>query len=62
VDLPADLTPDERRLAAALDAMEKARVLAVTEGDLIRKAECDSWFQQWAPLIRALREKTEPWS
>jgi hypothetical protein len=53
------LTVEERRLAACLDAMEKARALAVTEDDIIRKAQIDSWFREYAGVIRALRDKTE---
>lgn len=58
---PPELTRDELILARSVEFMERARTLAVTEGDLIRKAEIDNWFRQYAPVIRALREKTEPW-
>lgn len=53
------LTVEERRLAAAIDAMEKVRALAVTDGDLIKQAEIDEWFRVNRPVIRALRDKLE---
>lgn len=52
-----DLTAEERRLEAAIDAMEKARALAVTDGDLVKVAEIDDWFREHAPVIRRLRDK-----
>jgi hypothetical protein len=53
------LTPDERRLAAAIDAMEKVRALAITDGDLVKQAEVDDWFRRNAPVIRPVRDKLE---
>jgi hypothetical protein len=55
----AQLTVEERRLAAAIDAMEKVRALAVTDGDLIKQAEIDEWFRVNRAVIRALRDKLE---
>jgi len=55
----SDLTPDELRLAAALDAMDKRRALAVTEGDILTQAEIDGWFKQFAAVIRPLRDRLE---
>lgn len=54
-----NLTEDERRLASALDAMEKARAYAQGAGNLIKVAEIDDWFREHAPVIRALRDKQE---
>jgi hypothetical protein len=53
------LTQEERQLAAALDAMDKARRVAVADGDLVRQAEIDGWFRQHAAVIRPLRDKLE---
>jgi hypothetical protein len=55
----ADLSREERQLAASIDAMEKTRVYAQTLGDLVKVAEVDDWFRQHAPVIRALRDKLE---
>lgn len=57
--LPKDLTPEEKQLALSIDAMEKRRMLAVTQGDLVKQAEIDSWFKQYARVIRPLRDKIE---
>jgi len=54
-----DLSPEEQQLALALDAMEKSRRLAATEGDMLRLAEIDAWFRQYAHVIRPLRDKLE---
>lgn len=54
-----DLTPEEHRLALALDAMEKARAVAASDCDWVRKAEIDDWFRRHAALIRQLRDKLE---
>ncbi|AFU88095.1 hypothetical protein CcrColossus_gp225 [Caulobacter phage CcrColossus] len=55
----SDLTPEERRLAAAIDAMEKRRALAKTEGDIVTDAEITNWFREHAAVIRPLRDKLE---
>lgn len=39
--------------------MEKRRILAQTEGDLVTKAEVDDWFRRHATVIRPLRDKLE---
>jgi hypothetical protein len=57
--LPTDFTEDERRLALAIDAMEKRRALAVTENDVLAQAEVDAWFKQHAPAIRPIRDRME---
>lgn len=54
-----DLTPEERQLAAALDAMEKTRAYAQSTGDLVKVAEVDGWFREHAKVVRALRDKLE---
>lgn len=55
----ADLSREERQLAAAIDAMEKRRALAVSDGDLVLQAEIDEWFRKHAVVIRPLRDKLE---
>lgn len=57
--LPTDFNDDERRLALAIDAMDKRRALAVSESDLLTQAECDAWFKQHAPAIRPIRDRME---
>ncbi len=57
--LPPDLTPEERKLAAALEAMEKTRAYARTAGDWIKLSEVDGWFKEHAGVVRALRDKLE---
>lgn len=60
-DVEPFLNKDERAVAAAIDAMEKRRALAVADGDLEVQARVDAWFKQYAPLIREIRDKIEPW-
>jgi hypothetical protein len=57
--MPDDLTAEERRLAAAIDAMEKTRAYAKSAGDLVKVAEVDDWFREHAVVVRALRDKLE---
>lgn len=59
MNLPFGMTEDERWLALALDAMDKKRALAITEGDILGQAECDGWFQTHAAAIRPIRDKIE---
>lgn len=54
-----ELTFEEQRLANAIDAMDKLRVLADMDGDLVRKAEIEGWFRANAAVIRPLRDKLE---
>lgn len=54
-----DLSREERQLVAAIDAMEKRRVLAVSEGDLVMQGEIDEWFRKHAAVIRPIRDKLE---
>lgn len=55
--MPEPLTAEERLLGAAIDAMEKARAFAVSDGDLVKVAEIDLWFRERAAVIRPLRDK-----
>lgn len=59
MNLPVSLTSDERWLALSLDAMDKKRALAITEGDVLAQAECDNWFATHAAAIRPIRDKIE---
>lgn len=54
-----DLTPEERQLAAALDAVEKTRAYAQSIGDVVKVAEADGWLREHVKVIRALRDKLE---
>lgn len=60
-DVEPLLTKDERAVAAAIDAMEKRRALAASQGDLETQARIDAWFKQYAAVIREIRDKIEPW-
>ena len=57
--LPETFSFEERKLALALDAMDKRRALAVTDGDLVVVAEIDGWFREHAAAIRPIRDKIE---
>lgn len=57
--IPPDFSFEERKLALMIDAMDKRRRLAVTDGDLLTQAEIDSWFKTHAATIRPIRDKIE---
>ncbi|UTC29383.1 hypothetical protein BAMBUS_03010 [Brevundimonas phage vB_BpoS-Bambus] len=57
--IPPDFTFEERKLALMIDAMDKRRRLAVTDGDLLTQAEIDAWYKQHAATIRPIRDKIE---
>lgn len=54
-----DLTSEEHRLALSIDAMDKLRALAVSEGDILRTAQIDAWFKEHAAAVRRVRDKIE---